>query len=267
MGFWHSKPVEPPSPPAGIIDFEGHDGVVYATGPSGKAVPFSFKGANWFGSEAYNGPPNGLAENSIGFYLDFLRKHDFNAIRLLFNHEHVLKDDIVDAPRREKLLFQVRYVQMFSILAKEAAKRGILVMIACHRITPDSWPGKGLWYDNSLGFNEARVKQSWSALTGALCKEWNVVAADLQNEPHSSSWGKGLDTDWNKAAERIGNHVSAACPRWLIMVEGVGYTPGAPNADDPGMGIWWGVRASWAVEPIPSPPRRYVKTSHHPSFR
>lgn len=66
------------------------------------------------------------------------------------------------------------------------------------------------------------------------------VAQDLQNEPHSSSWGKGLPTDWNKAAEKLGDHVNSKCARWMIFVEGVGYTPGAPGADDPGAGFWWG---------------------------
>ena len=64
---------------------------------------------------------------------------------------------------------------------------------------------------------------------------------DLQNEPHASSWGKGegRTKDWGHAAERIGNHVLALCPRWLIMVEGVGYSPGALGLDDGSAGIWW----------------------------
>lgn len=161
-----------------------------------------------------------------------------SAVRLLFNHEHILKNDIVEAPQSERLLFQTRYIDMFVVLAREAAKRGILVMIGCHRITHDAWPGDGLWYGSYIGV--PRVLESWTALTRALCGEWNVFAADLQNEPHSSSWGKGLPTDWNKAAEQIGNHVSKECPRWMIMVEGVGYTPGAPGGDDPGAGFWWG---------------------------
>ena len=74
----------------------------------------------------------------------------------------------------------------------------------------------------------------------ALCGRWNVFAADLQNEPHASSWAKGRATDWNRAAERIGNHVLALCPRWMIFVEGVGYTPGAPGLDDASQGVWWG---------------------------
>ena len=31
-----------------------------------------------------------------------------------------------------------------------------------------------------------------------------------------------------------------ACPRWMIFIEGVGYTPGAKGADNPAMGLWWG---------------------------
>ena len=154
-----------------------------------------------------------LSCGSIGWYFDLLAKHEFNAVRLLFNHEHVLKDDIVDAPPNATVLFQTRYLEMFRVLAREAATRGILVMIACHRIQHDAWPGSGLWYDASLGFSEARVLQSWGKVASGLCGQWNVVAADLQNEPHAASWGKGLVTDWNKAAERIGNHVPSRAAR------------------------------------------------------
>eukprot|EP00966_Prymnesium_polylepis_P253253 5853324-Prymnesium_polylepis.1 len=68
-----------------------------------------------------------------------------------------------------------------------------------------------------------------------------VFAVDLQNEPHASSWGKGMGfgSDWGHAAERLANHVLDECPRWLVMVEGVGYTPGTPGTDA-SMGIWWG---------------------------
>lgn len=46
-------------------------------------------------------------------------------------------------------------------------------------------------------------------------------------QPYSSSWGKGSAIDWNAAAERLGNHVLERCARWLILVSGVGATPGA----------------------------------------
>ena len=66
-----------------------------------------------FGSEAYNGPPGGLAAHDIEWYVDFLARHKFNAILLLFTHEYVLKNDITEAPAGAgpgSLLFQVRVV-------------------------------------------------------------------------------------------------------------------------------------------------------------
>jgi len=60
------------------------------------------------------------------------------------------------------------------------------------------------------------------------------------NEPHAASWGFGRATDWDRAAARLGNRVLQLCPRWLIFVEGVGNTPGAPDGDDPDAGYWWG---------------------------
>lgn len=50
---------------------------------------------------------------------------------------------------------------------------------------------------------------SWTRLTSKLCGQWNVFGADLHNEPHQATWGRGWDTDWNLAAGRIGNHVLA----------------------------------------------------------
>ena len=45
---------------------------------------------------------------------------------------------------------------------------------------------KGLFHK----YGESRVMESWSVLADALCGQWNIFAADLQNEPHGSSWGK-----------------------------------------------------------------------------
>lgn len=94
-----------------------------------------------------------------------------------------MKDDIVDAPASARVLFQTRYVDMFLVLAREAAKRGILVMIACHRINKDAWPGKGLWYDDALGFPESRVLASWTKVASRLCGQWNALARVAEVDP------------------------------------------------------------------------------------
>ena len=103
-----------------IFELNGRDGELYAsTQPD---TVFHIKGANWFGSETFSGPPGGLDKHNVAWYLDFLKKHNFNAIRVLFAHEFVEQDGIVKAPTQEPLLFQVRYVQMLRILAREAAQ-------------------------------------------------------------------------------------------------------------------------------------------------
>ena len=85
-----------------------------------------------------------------------------------------MKNDIVEAPKGAQLLFQTRYVEMFGVLASEAARRGILVMIACHRINKGAWPGKGLWYDGKV--TERKAMESWDKIAKELCSRWSVRA-------------------------------------------------------------------------------------------
>ena len=204
---------------------------------------FHVRGANWFGSEGRAGPPGGLQMHSVEYYLAFLRLHGFNAIRVLFNHRDVLESTVVtvdyfEAKHAQRFVGKT-YLELFVALAEAAARYGLLVMMACHRLDAKAWPGDGLWYDGTTP--ESRVMESWDLVAASLCGAWNVFAVDLMNEPHAASWGKGDErTDWGRGAERLGNHVLSRCPRWLVMVEGVGYTPGASGLDDPSKGIWWG---------------------------
>ena len=74
----------------------------------------------------------------------------------------------------------------------------------------------------------------------------------------------GEGSDWGHAAERLGNHVLRECPRWLVFVEGIGYSPGAPNMDNSGWGIWWGENLAGArSQPIRlSDPSKLVYSPH-----
>lgn len=201
-------------------------------------------------------------------------ERQFNAVRLLFNHECVLRNTQLeppnteiygaDAPWESPELAHYHYLDMFLRIAEVAAEYGVVVMIACHRLAPKAWPGDGKWFDKAI--TEKDVLESWSLVTAKLCNQWNVIAADLQNEPHASSWGKemGGESDWGHASERIGNHVLSTCPRWLIMVEGVGYEPGAPDMDSGGAGIWWGENLAGAKKQpvVLSEPSKLVYTPH-----
>lgn len=146
------------------IDFEARDGQLFANGE-----PFYVKGANWFGSEGRTGPPGGLSAHTVGWYLDFLSANGFNAIRLLFNHESILGDGRISAAELSKApeLYGLSYLQMFRSIALQAGQRGIVVMMACHRLTPTAWPGSGLWFDEQI--DEARVLESWDKIASTLC--------------------------------------------------------------------------------------------------
>jgi len=107
---------------------------------------------------------------------------------------------------------------MLLAVCKRAAEHGLLVWLVAHS-------RDRLWYSRSI--SEETTMDSWTALARQLCAQWNVVAADLKNKPGAASWGLGINSDWDAAAKRLGDHVLGKCKRWLIVVEGVGQTPGA----------------------------------------
>jgi endoglucanase len=87
----------------------------------------------------------------------------------------------------------------------------------------------------------AVVDASWGQVAAALCASWNLFAVDLQDEPYLGGWGQGwAETDWRLAAEHIGNLVHRACPRWLVMVEGIGTKPGAVGQSPDAGPFFWG---------------------------
>jgi len=211
------------------------------------------KGANWFGTEGQHGLPYGLEERGVDEYLGFLEQEGFNALRLLFSHEYVALDPLTleHDPRDDKLSFDRQktpalvgssYLGVLELITSRAAEHGILVLLACHRLRVEysgdslhaEWPGSwdGLWYDEE--WSEAKILDNWAELARRFCAAWNVIGVDLMNEPHGAGWGRGGDAkDWKLGAQRLGNGVLQHCPRWLILVEGVGY-PGEGAVGDEG---------------------------------
>lgn len=105
------------------------------------------------------------------------------------------------------------------VLIAEFGKKGILVLLDLHSFRPDSSSSDGFWYSST--YNEATVIQMWNKLIQRYKNTWNVFAIDVKNEPFSSTWNTGnLATDFNKAAERIGE-VIIKDTNWLVFVEGL----------------------------------------------
>ena len=215
------------------------------------------QGITWPGAETTGLLPHGLTLRSMDFYLDFIRGEHFNAIRLPIAHQSVLDDAPVSFshfdPRLNPSLVDTDAVEQGAVegqdgglpyqdallaFAREAAKRHLLIVVSAHRLKA-SHPNYGLWYNNSLGVSEESAGRSWDQLTAKLCKQWNVVGVDLYQEPFMASWGAhNVRTDWNLAAERLGNRVLNGCPRWLIFVQGI--HTGAPDDGGHDAGYFYG---------------------------
>lgn len=225
------------------IELSGTDGTL-RLGGTDSADEFQLKGVNWFGAEgALDRVPYGLDVHSIGWYARLLRRHGFNAVRLFFVHAAVLANrpiPAVSAAREAQLVAEpamrgLLYVDMLGYVAAQLHAHGLVVVLAAHRLTPSAYPGgpkSGLWYNDDVPIGE--VRRSWLHLAARLCaagRGANIVGVDLQNEPFASGWGSAdAAVDWRRGAEQLGAHIHGLCPRWLVLVEGVGQTPGAMGA-------------------------------------
>jgi len=120
-------------------------------------------------------------------------------------------------------------------LVAECAKRGIVILLDMHRMEA-AGDIPELWY--SKAYPESAVATAWRLMATRYRPCWNVVGADLNNEPHGcATWEPGqgnVATNWRAAAERLGRVVLEANPRLLIFVEGV------ERCLTTGDGSWWG---------------------------
>ena len=187
-------------PPLDLIASEG----VLSIGGNPNAT-FVFKGVTWHGTDLGPMVPSGLRVHSLDHYLAFLQSWGFNSIRLPFYHERVIKNAIVKDDLADELLFApellaLPYSHVLLAVAKAAARRGMLVVLACAKnslATPPGAKGAGHWVSDAV--SEELAMRSWQRLAHALCGQWNVVGADLFAQPYKASWGAG---DLNSDCER-----------------------------------------------------------------
>ena len=196
-----------------LPDFTASGGTLRMAGQ-----PVVLKGVNWFGAEEPEMAPNGLWAHSMAWYLDFIKQSGFNAIRVPFALDNVQSNLVpsVNMISASPELGGLNFLDMLEELVDGAANNGLLVLFDLQRLKSTRWPDEGLWYTAGVSMND--VKAVWDTMQERFCNRWNVIGADLLNEPHGAKWG-----EWATAATDMGNFVLSKCERWLVFVEGVAH--------------------------------------------
>ena len=191
------------------------------------AEKFRIKGISWFGMEEKYAILQGLEVVSMGSLLDLIERNGFNTIRVPLSVTSTLHDPKANmfgggVVQENPQLNGLRYHEVVDVLVRDAGRRHLLILLDMHRLSAGD-RNNALWWDATV--SEQQLIDAWLKLAARHCSSWNVIGADLFNEPWGAAWGHGpVNQDWAAAAERIGAAVSKACPRWLLFVEGVSHT-------------------------------------------
>lgn len=225
------------------------------------------RGASWFGLETETCMLGGAPSRDIESIAEWLQAQGFNAIRLPvaadailnpINHPCLLRGDRDNLRLHNLALAALNYVEQVAEVARVAAESGLLVLLDMHVMAAGEWPDGGNIVDTT---ERERLAEAWEHLAEALCDPthyWNVMAADLKNEPYTMVWNDEdarADLRWDLLATEIAQRLHNKCPRWLLFVQGVGEntctekehsaacarpSAGRHQATDLAAGIWWG---------------------------
>ncbi|EGC35631.1 hypothetical protein DICPUDRAFT_152047 [Dictyostelium purpureum] len=201
-------------------------------------LPLRLKGINWFGCETETFTVHGLWARDYKQYLDFLKEHRFNAIRIPFSLEMIMKDpfptSITITPQINKEFYGLRALSVLDMIIEAAGERGMLILLDLHSFGPNDRLHDGLWYNNK--YNENDVMKMWNILILRYGRVWNVLGVDLKNEPFSATWDTSNEkTDWDKAINRIGSYIqNNGGNQWLIFGQGI------PVQSQNNMACCWG---------------------------
>jgi len=232
-----SGPVPPPPPPSGgdpktplrtsgrhIVDRDG--------------ATVLLRGVNWFGFETGTHLVHGLWTRDYDDMLGQIRQLGYNVIRLPFSLQAIDATGPVSVNTSDGMnaeLVGKTPLEAMDVIIDAAARHGLMILLDNHSLRDDSHT-YDLWFGDG-GYDEAAWIARWEMMARRYAGRWNVVGADLKNEPHGrANWGQGGPYDWRLAAERAGNAVLAIAPHWLIVVEGV--ESNAVGQQLPGH--WWG---------------------------
>lgn len=184
---------------------------------AGEAV--AIEAVNWFGLETVRRAPDGLQIRNYMDMMDQMKELGFNAIRMPFSLDAVLKGaDSIPTAINATLNPDLAGLSSLEVLDKIVAyaeEIDLGIILDSHRSGAGDGPNfNGLWY--SHGYTEADWIAGWQALATRYGTSEAIIGADLANEPHATLWDP-----WATAAEKAGNAILEITNDWLVIVEGV----------------------------------------------
>ncbi len=208
---------------------------------TGKEVRLT--GVNWFGFETSLYSPHGIWVRDMKSVLQQIKDMGFNTIRVPWCNEMLNPESTVNvssygvdpytgvSPMNEEEGAVTKPIELLDIFVMWCQENDMKIVLDNHSRAADGFLNEEVWYTDE--YSEERWINDWIFLADRYKEYSAVVAMDLNNEPHGSTWGNSNpETDWNKAAERCGNAILEVNPNVLIMVEGVGEFEGDT--------WWWG---------------------------
>jgi aryl-phospho-beta-D-glucosidase BglC (GH1 family) len=243
-------------------------------------APKRWTGVNWFGFETGNMVPHGLWARDYKSILKQIRDLGFNSFRLPWSNA-IFEDkkpqsiqvnawgiDPYTQIRGMNLeLKDLTSLEIMDKIIEEALRLGLVIILDNHSREPDGYMNETLWYTAKV--SEEKWIDDWKNIAKRYRNYPNVVAADLNNEPHGNtftgqkppaSWGDDIagfgNNDWRAAAEKCGREILQVNPHLTIIVEGVEQYRGET--------YWWGGNlAGVRQNPLTLIPRHKLMYSPH----
>ncbi|MDC7221931.1 MAG: cellulase family glycosylhydrolase [Spirochaetales bacterium] len=238
-------------------------------------------GVNWFGFETGIYVPHGLWLRDYKSMLQQMADLGFNTIRLPFSNEMLDQtptdgiqinaygvDDYTGETGLNVELEGLSSLEIMDAIIEEAGNQGLRIVLDCHSREADGYYDETLWYTDD--FSEDEWIADWEMLAERYKDTDNVVAYDINNEPHggyivdgmspAATWGFDLeeygDTNWKAAAERCAQAILDIDPDIFIVIQGV--------QDYEGSNYWWGSNHAGLNDyPITDLPKNRVIYSVH----
>ena len=200
-------------------------------------------GVNWFGFETQNYFPHGIWTRDMKSVLQQIKDLGFNTIRVPWCNEMLNPGITIEipsygtdphtgvSPMNEVETNITKPIELLDVFVQWCQDNDMKIVLDNHSRAADAFLEEDFWY--TAEYSEERWINDWIFMADRYKNFSAVVAMDLNNEPHGSSWGNSNPaTDWNKAAERCGNAILKVNPNTVIIVEGVG--------EFEGNSYWWG---------------------------